>query len=108
MEYRPGRTSAYRFTINLNDENDLQALANIRKTIAEQNKHIKEQRKDDRYGYWAKEPILRVKVQYRRPELYHPATIGENNRGRKYGWGGNVRKEQIPTQADVYIHKRFR
>lgn len=107
MEYRPGRTSSYRFTVRLNDENDLQALKNLRENISQQNKHIKEKRKNDRFGYWLKQPILRVKVQFRRPELNHPDTIGENRRGMKYGWGGSVRKDQIPAQADVYIlHRR--
>jgi (p)ppGpp synthase/HD superfamily hydrolase len=106
MEYKPERTDSYRFTIRLNDENDQQALANIRKSISQQNKHIKEQRKNDRTGYWGSQPILRVKVQFRLPELNHPRTITANSRGTKYGWGGSVRKDQIPTKADVYVYRR--
>jgi hypothetical protein len=106
MEYKPGRTNSYRFTIRPNDENDKQALANIRESISQQNKHIKEQRKNDQFGYWEKQPILRVKVQFRRPELNHPDTVNLNCRGRKYGRGGSVRKDQIPAQADVYVLHR--
>lgn len=108
MEYKPGRTSSYRFTIRTKDENDQKALANLRETISQQNKVIRKNRAlPDKYGYWKGRPILRVTVKFRKPELNHPYTMGAHRLGTKYGAGGSVRKEQLPAEADVYIlHQR--
>lgn len=107
MEYKTGRTPSYRFTISFNDLKDMEALKNLRESISSQNKIIRENRKTGWTAYWYERPILRVKVQLRRPELNHPLTISEKSRGTKYLRGGSVRKSQLPTQADVYIlHRR--
>lgn len=103
MEYKPGRTDSYRFTINMSDPKDIQALRNLREDISRQNQNTKEKQKR---GYLMNQPILRVRTMFRAPEFNHPLTMGGNQSGTKYLRGGSVRKEQKPSYADVYIHHR--
>lgn len=85
----------------MGDEQDAIALANLRKQITEHNAYLKDGMKRDKTGYFASQPRLRVKLQFRRPELNHP-----HSRGTKYGWGGSVRSDQKPKEADVYVYAR--
>lgn len=97
MEYRPNRTVSYRFTIDVNNESDLNVLNTLRKSISAHNKYIKVLNipKKHRVGNWN---TLRVCVKYRRPEL--------KINGKGYGWGGEVKKSQLPKEADIYVHER--
>ena len=97
MEVRPNRTSSYRFTVRMDNEADMQAVAALKAQIADQNK------RGESRGYYGEPAQLRVKLQFRRPELNHP--YAPKN---KYGWGGTVRKDQKPKEADVYVYVRER
>jgi len=97
MEVRPNRTSNYRFTVRMDNEADMQAVAALKAQIADQNK------RGEARGYYGEPAQLRVKLQFRRPELNHPYAPKH-----KYGWGGSVRKDQKPKEADVYVYVRER
>lgn len=112
MEYRANRTPDYRFTVKMGDERDLLGLKALRETVSAYNKMVKEGRKKDRTGYWAKQPLQRVKVYFRRPQKNYPLwdyrsyqPIPESDSGRKYGYGGGCRKDQNPAEADVYVRQ---
>lgn len=112
MEYRANRTSDYRFTIKMSDERDLLGLKSLRETVSAHNKVVKEGRKRDKTGFWARQPLQRVKVYFRRPAKNYPKwdyrsyqPIPESDSGRKYGYGGGCRKDQNPAEADVYVRQ---
>lgn len=112
MEYRENRTPSYRFTIKMGDERDILGLKALRESVSAHNKQVKEGRKNDKFGYWAKQPLQRVKVYFRRPQKNYPKwdyrsyqPIPESDSGCKYGWGGGVRKDQNPSEADVYVRE---
>jgi hypothetical protein len=88
------------------NDSDLTALQSLRKVIAEHNQNVREGRKSESLhikNYWNQQTIKRVKVSNRRPEK-----VRQDNRRdskAKYGFGGNVRADQNPAEADVYVYK---
>jgi hypothetical protein len=86
------RTSGtYLFTIAMDDPQDLKALADLRESINNRRKWVKQLNARRANQGMPIEVAPRVKTYFRRP------TIG------KYSWGGSVTKSQMPKEADVYL-----
>lgn len=95
MKRKLNRTSTtYLFTLDMTSEDDLKALADLRKSIAKERMIIR------KFKHTNRVPI--VKVYFRRPELPHGYTH-DHSRHWLYGQGGGVRKDQNPKEADVYL-----
>ena len=93
-------SNTYLFTISMDSQEDLATLADLRRATKERRKQIQRSIKVfQAHGIEpAKIPQLpRVKVYFRRPSKPF------DNKGHLYGWGGSVRKDQGPTEADVYL-----
>lgn len=91
MEYKPGRIVSYRFTVDLNDENDKVCLKNLKDAVKMQNDFSKNYNLNN---------FFKVIVRYRKPKHNHPLYPQ-----LKYAPGGSVRKEQKPQFADVYVRQ---
>jgi hypothetical protein len=94
MQYKPNRTVGYMFTIDMDNVLDHLSLMNLKDSIKNHNDYQKNLMKKHP-GFVGK--LCKVNVRYRKPLLNHPDS------GRKYGFGGSVRLDQNPTQADVYV-----
>jgi hypothetical protein len=88
------RSTSYLCTISWGDSKDHEALENLKRGVALKRKLLKSK------GV-KRLPIVTVK--YRKPLLpYNPARSNS-----KYGYGGTVKKSQLPLEADIYIHQRY-
>jgi hypothetical protein len=100
MQRKLNRVSrTYLFTISMNSQEDLDALADLRRVAKERRQESQNFIKSLKpwHELVVKPEMPRVKVYFRKP------TKAYDNKGRLYGWGGSVRKEQNPTEADVYL-----
>jgi len=100
MQRKLNRVSrTYLFTISLDSQDDLDALADLRRVAKEQRQESQNFIKGLKpwHELVIKPPMPRVKVYFRKP------TKAYDTKGRLYGWGGSVRKDQNPKEADVYL-----
>ena len=96
MSYKKQNTKSrsYLCTIKLDSSQDLECLDQLKHGISLKRKVLKSR--------GAKQlPIVTVK--YRKPQLPYNPRISTS----KYGWGGTVKKDQAPLEADIYIHQRY-
>ena len=100
MQRKLNRVSrTYLFTISLDSQEDLDALADLRRVAKEQRQESQNfiKRLKPWHELVIKPSMPRVKVYFRKP------TKAYDTKGRLYGWGGSVRKDQNPKEADVYL-----
>jgi hypothetical protein len=93
-------SNTYLFTISMTSPEDVASLEDLRRAARDRRRQI--QKSIEAFRAHGIEPakipeLPRVKVYFRRPSKPF------NARGHLYGWGGSVRKDQGPTEADVYL-----
>ena len=95
MSYKKqNRSRSYLCTISWNDSKDHEALEALKRGVSLKRKILKAR---------GEKLMPIVTVKYRKPLLPYNPSISTS----KYGWGGTVKKSQLPLEADIYIHNRY-
>jgi hypothetical protein len=88
------RSTSYLCTISWGDSKDHEALEALKRGVSLKRKLLKAR---------GVKRLPVVTVKYRKPLLPYNPSVSPS----KYGWGGTVKKSQLPLEADIYLHNRY-